>query len=416
VEKYKQKRYIIFAACFITHLCIGVMHMWSVYQQHAVDFYGWASSQVSYTYSIMVGSFVIGGFIGGKIQDRVGPRRMVFTGALFVGLGYFMASVLRPSNPYFMLYLLFAFPVGFGIGSIYSPLISCVQKWFPDKKGFATGFTVCAFGLSIVVFSPIAEHFLNTYTFPATMRIMGSIILVVSIFTSFFLKVPPEGYNDLFSGIRKTEAPLQKQYTTTQMVRTKAFWLIMTVGLLGAPVYFIINPTLRVMAEHRGLTPGLALSAVMIMGMFSTLGRFVTPTISDRTGRIPMLVLIAVSGLAASCLLIFANGPLFLLAVCITGFSFGSMPPIHSSSMSDLFGTEHSGGNYGLFMLISGLPSMVYPAIVNALLAAMPEQRAYVMAFIGAIAVYIVEGVVVLFLPEPVKVASGEITVQKQST
>lgn len=414
MQKLSVRRYVIFGGAFIVFLCTGTLHMWSIFQRSAMGHYGWDAAKISYTYSILIVSYVVGTFIGGKIQDKIGPRFTIMLGGLLIILGYFFSPVVSPGWSHLMLYLMFAVPVGLGTGGAYTSLLACVQKWFPDKKGFATGFTVCGFGLSLVVFSPLAEWFLGLYSFTSTMRIFGVFIGAVCLLAAQLMKNPPEGYNDRFPDLQKPGILPQRQYKTGAMIRTRAFYIAIAFVVLNAPLYFAVNPTLRTYAEARGLTPQLALTAVMCVGAFSTLGRFAIPTLSDKTGRRPMLFVITASGLAGSALMLVPNSYVFLASVCVMGFSFGAMPPMHSATVSDLFGIENAGSNFGFFNMLSGISILSYPAIVNALTARFPLERAFSTAFIGCIVIYCVQAVFILFLPEPKRVASGEITLQQE--
>lgn len=382
--------------------------MWSIFQKSAVGYYGWSASQISYTYPILIVSYTVGTFIGGKMQDKIGPRLTITAGGVLITFGYILSTVVSSQWSHFMLYLMYAIPVGFGVGCTYISLLACVQKWFPDKKGFASGFTICGFGLSLVVFSPVAEWLLGKLSFPSTMLIFGTFIGAVCVIIAQVAKNPPEGYNNLFPNLQKPGILPQRQFPTGSMFKSKIFFTVFVLIVLNSPLYFTVNPTLRTYAETRGLTPQLALVAVMCVGAFSTLGRFAIPTLSDKVGRRPMFIFISAAGITAALLMFVPNGYVFLISVCIMGLAFGGMPPMQSATVTDLFGIDNAGSNFGFFNTLSGISILSYPAIINAMVARMPQERAFAIAFGYSIILYCIQAVFAFILPEPKRVASGE--------
>ena len=144
----------------IIQLCIGIIYIWSIFQPAVMEYYSWSADNASVTFSIMLATFVLGIVVGGRLNDKKGPRLVVFLGGLMFCAGIFLSSLVPQDMPW-LIYLFYGGMAGFGVGAAYTSTISCAQKWFMDKKGFATGVIVCTFGASTVVFTPIVNTLLK---------------------------------------------------------------------------------------------------------------------------------------------------------------------------------------------------------------------------------------------------------------
>ena len=140
--------------CLVVQLCVGIIYVWSVFKQPAIDFFGWEAGSVNLVASFMLFSFCLGNLLGGMLQDRLGPKPVCIIGVCMFGGGVFLSSLLPATAPIILFYLTYCLLAGMGTGFAYGPILSCIQKWFPHKRGFAAGLGASAFGLSTVVFSP----------------------------------------------------------------------------------------------------------------------------------------------------------------------------------------------------------------------------------------------------------------------
>ena len=107
----------------IIQLCIGIIYIWSIFQPAVMEFYSWTSGDASVTFSIMLATFVLGIVIGGRINDKKGPRPVVFLGGLMFVLGIFLSSIVPKDIPQ-LIYVFYGGMAGFGVGAAYTSTIS----------------------------------------------------------------------------------------------------------------------------------------------------------------------------------------------------------------------------------------------------------------------------------------------------
>ena len=353
-------RYIVLIAGMVVQLCAGTLYMWSVYKGPVADHLNWTSSASGLTSSFMLVAFVAGILIGGRLMDIVGPRTMCIAGSLTMSLGI-LISAFVPSDYPQLIYLTYGIIGGFGVGTVYTCTVSPIQKWFFDRKGFATGLMVGAFGFSLVIFTPLATSLLSSIGVPSTFEVFGVAFLVICVLASLVLGNPPEGYV-------KSKAPAavgRKQYTTNEMLRTRTYYLITFSLFFILSAYFVLNPLFKSLGIERGLTEDLAVMAIMITGVCSALGRVAITWISDNIGRMPSLLLIFVFTLIGVVLVIFADNYLYIVCLALIAFGFGGAAGIYATLTADNFGTKNMGSNYGYVMLGFGASALIFPLLAT---------------------------------------------------
>ena len=376
-----KNRYMVLIAGIIIQFCAGTIYMWSVFKDPVAQFLNWDSASSSLTSSFMLVAFVGGILIGGRLMDKIGPKKMCLIGSLMMALGILASSLITPNYPY-LIYLTYGIIGGFGVGTVYTCTVSPIQKWFFDKRGFATGMMVGAFGFSLVLFAPLARYLLSNIGVASTFLVFGGAFFIICTAASFFISNPADGYV-----IPKAPSAInQKQYTTKEMLKTRAFYLITLSLFLILPAYFILNPQFVSLGQERGLTEALAITGVMITGICNASGRLTISWISDHIGRMSALLLTVGFTMAGIVLVIFAQNILFLVCLALIAFGFGGAAGIYATVTSDHFGTKNMGSNYGFVMLGFGASALIFPLLSTRLAAGGDYTMSFVVCAVTAIA------------------------------
>lgn len=371
-----KKRYAILMAGMVIQLCAGVIYMWAVFKAPVAEYLGRSPTDIALVSSIMLSAFVIGMLIGGTSQDKFGPKVVAVIGSAIMSVGILATSFVTSASAD-LIFLTYGIVGGLGVGIVYLCTIVCVQKWFPDRRGFATGAMVGAFGFSLVIFAPITKDLLVDVGVPGTFMTLGIAFMVICIGASLFISDPPKGY--IVSGAIAKKNTDQKQYTPKEMVRTRSFYLISGSLFFILPAYFILNPNLVTLAVERGFS-GYAELGVMITGVFSATGRLSITWLSDRTGRTPALFLITIMTAIGIITLTFATGFLFLVCVAMISLAFGGASGTYAAVTADHFGTRNMGANYGIVTLGFGASALIFPFLSNLISAPGEFTNAFILS------------------------------------
>jgi len=355
-----KNRYLILAMGMVIQLCAGIIYMWSVFKGPVSQHLSWEESSAAITSSIMLSTFVLGIIIGGRIQDKYSPSPVALAGGVLLGLGMVLSSFVPQSSPW-LIYVFYGIIGGFGVGCVYTTTVSVVQKWFPDKRGFATGMMVGAFGFSLVLFAPLTKKLLTDWGVPRTFLFFGILFIVICSLCSLFLNNPEVKQQ---SG---TPASTRKQYTTGEMLKTKEFYFLAFSMFFLLPAYFILNPLFISLGVERGLSESMATFGVMLTGIASASGRLLISWFSDFVGRKAGIATISLITLIAALVMIFAQGVLFLVCIAAIAFSFGGSASVYAATTADLFGTKHMGLNYGCVMIAFGSSALIFQLLSTVL-------------------------------------------------
>ena len=351
-----KNRYMILLAGMAIQFCAGTLYMWSVYNADVAAYLLWDKTNTGFTVPFMLTFFVVGIIIGGRIMDKIGPRMVCVVGSIIMSVGILISSQVT-SDCRELIWLTYGIIGGTGVGIVYTCTVSPIQKWFFDKKGFATGMMVMAFGLSMALFTPVAWVLLAAVGVPSTFMIFGVAFMIICIPASLLIINPPPGFV-----IPKTSvAATQKQYTPKEMLRTKAFYLLFFFGFFITSAFFVLNPQLVSFGMERGLTKETATMVLIVMGISSACGRLAITWTADIKGRVVAMLAIFTLTLLGVLLLIPAQGLVYFVCIAMIAFAYGGVAGLYAIMTSDNFGTKFMGSNYGIVLIGFGLsaPSFV---------------------------------------------------------
>ena len=355
--------------CLLVQLCVGILYLWSVFKQSAIGHFGWSDGPVNLVASFMLFAFCLGSLVGGILQDRIGPKPVCITGVSLFGGGILASSFLPAGAPILLFYLTYCLIAGMGTGFAYGSVLSCMQKWFPHKRGFATGLAASAFGFSTVVFSPVISGLLGTMSLPATLRTLSIIFLVVGLGACSLISLPDKAYLD---GLNLPAAAVSnvRSMKLGEAIRTLPFWLLFLGAFLYNGTWNMLTPLIKGLGMERGLSESVAVLCVSLTGITNAAGRLVMASLSDKLGRITTLLTLCFMTLAGAILLISVGGNTYLAVVLLTAFAFGGQAAISPATSTDFFGPKYSATNYGVIMLSLGFSSVLFNTISNALYSA----------------------------------------------
>ena len=343
----------------LLQLFLGIIYVWSVFVRPVSEFFEWEIDSVKLTSSFMLCCFVLGILIGGKLQVKTGTQKIVLTGGLLMAIGM-LATSFVPLKAAWLIYITYGIVGGFGVGMAYNAIISCAQKWFPKKRGLATGISVSMFGFSTVIFAPLIETLVKSIGLLNTFRLLAGIFFVFVIALFSFIKLPDETAASATASVGDT-----KQYTTSEMLKTKQFYFIMFSMMFCTAAYFILNPSFKTLAAERDLTDSIATLLVMITGIANTLGRLVVPVVSDKIGREYATLSILLITAGATAILSFISGIGFIVMVALVAFCYGGSSGIYPLLTGKYFGVKNIGSNYGAVMVGFALSALLFPMVVN---------------------------------------------------
>lgn len=386
ISSLTKKRWLILAASCLINLCIGSMYAWSSLSAPMAAELNQNLSSVFATANAV--SFITM-IIGGLLNDKYGPRWVMFAGGVMFGVGMF-ASGLAQNVAH--LILSYGLCVGWGMSLVYGCTISNTIKFFPDKRGMVGGMTTASYGISSVIFAPLADWICSFVGARMTFMILGGVFLVVICIGSFLMEKCPAGF--IPAGFTPPTPAAGKKIvdkTPTEMLKTPVFYIMLIMLTCGGTFGLMIISGAKGLAL--GMTTASASNAtlfVSVLCLFNTAGRLVAGTLSDKLGRINTLtfaLVIALIGLA-TLYICAATGSILLFAIglMLIGICFGTFMGVFPGFCTDQFGTKNNTVNYGIMWIGFSAAGIVGPSVLTAVHAATGSyQGAFVIAFAMAI-------------------------------
>ncbi|GAB3231482.1 OFA family MFS transporter [Hymenobacter seoulensis] len=392
-------RWLVPPAALAIHLAIGQAYAFSVFKKplgalisgnpDAPAPTDWTPAQLGVIFSIAIVLLGLSAAVFGKWLERVGPRKAMMASALCFSGGFFIASLGVHLHNLWLVYFGYGFVGGIGLGIGYISPVSTLIKWFPDRKGVATGMAIMGFGGGAMIGSPLSvalmDHFKDTAPLGVapTFIAMGVIYLIFMQFGVWSIRVPaddwkPEGY---VAPTEHSALITSGNVTADNAIKTPQFWLLWVVLLTnvtaGIGVLETASPLIQesfsdnVMGAGRGVTAAAAAGFVGLLSLFNLLGRFFWSSASDKLGRkvtyaiyfgLGILLYALVPTLGAS-----ASLALFVVVSCVILSMYGGGFATIPAYLSDLFGKVQVGAIHGRLLTAWSTAGVLGPLIVNFL-------------------------------------------------
>lgn len=385
-----KNRWLIALSGVAVHLSIGSAYAWSIYKTPIADLTGWSDSQISLTFSIAIFFLGTSAAFMGKFVEKFGPRMTGTVASVLFGGGIALTGVAVNVESLPLLYLSYGVIAGIGLGTGYVTPVSTMIRWFPDRRGLATGMAIMGFGFASLITGPIAQKLMSSVGVPKTFYILGAAYFLVMILASQYLEKPPvgwvpEGYED--NGDESNEKVIQadfSQLTANEAIKTRRFWILWLMLFINITSGIALVSAASPMAQEvTGMTAAVAATMVGVMGLFNGGGRFAWATISDYLGRPNVFTAVFVIDIIALTSLYFTKSPvLFTVLICIIMTCYGAGFSVIPAYIGDVFGTKELGAIHGYILTAWAAAGMVGPILLSTIHNATGKYSSTLLVFI----------------------------------
>ncbi|MCC5810488.1 MAG: MFS transporter [Ectothiorhodospiraceae bacterium] len=344
--------WVVVGGAFLTmFLGFGIVYSFAAFIAALEAEFGASRTAVSLVYAVASALYFSLGALSGVVADRVGPRSMTGGGLLVIALGLFLAST---GDSLLLVGAAFALATGLGVGMGYVPSIGAVQHWFIRKRGMASGLAVSGIGVGMLLMPPLAAGLIALFDWRVAMVCLGALALLGALAATLMVEsspqrrgLAPDG-DPLPRGGPSGSAAVLPGVPWAEAVRTRPFRLLYLSSFLVALGLFIPFVHLIPYARDQGLSQGVAVLLLSLIGVGSTAGRFVLGAFADRIGRRRALIAM-LAGLAVMMLvwaISTAFWPLAVFAV-LYGMFYGGFVALIPALTMDYFGARSVSGLIG---------------------------------------------------------------------
>lgn len=345
----KNNRWLIVLGSVIVQLGLGTIYTWSLFNQPIVNKFGWDLNKVALTFSITSFALSFSTLASGKLQEKLGIRKLISLCGITLGIGLILTSTAS-SLP--ILYITAGVIVGASDGIGYMTTLSNCIKWFPDKKGLISGISVGAYGCGSLLFKYINGGFIASKGVSGAFLIWGVLAMILVFSGAQLLK-------DAVS--QNTSSSKDADFTVKEMLKTKeAYLLFISLFTVCMSGLYLIGIVKDIGVKLVGIDASTAANAVALVAIFNTLGRIVLGSLSDKIERTKLISASLLVTTAATFVLSFGhlNFTVFFVCVSAIAFCFGGNITVFPPVVGEFFGLRNQTKNYGIIYQGFGLGAL----------------------------------------------------------
>jgi oxalate/formate antiporter len=340
-------------------------YVWTLFTGPLNQKLGTTLAELQWTFSLLIILQTWCSPMQAYLVDRFGPRTLISIGALMSGGGWVLSSYV--SNIW-TLYFTYGVICGFGTGIIYVGIIGLMVRWFPDRRGLATGLAAAGYGFGAFFTSFPIDSMIKSSGYEHTLVVWGIIQGIIGIVAAQWLRVPPTGWvPEGYTPATATTIQSKRSYTPQEMLKNPVFWLLFFMMSLMSTSGLMVTSNVGPFAKE------FKVADAMVLGMAAlplslTLSRVTNGLtrpffgwVSDRIGReMTMFIAFALEAVAILVLFAFIDRPaLFVVLTGLVFFGWGEIFSLFPSTLTDTFGPKYAATNYGFLYIAQGVGSIL---------------------------------------------------------
>ena len=356
--------YIVVMAIFITMVFFfGTYFAFGVFFIPVKTSFGWTNAMTAWAFSL---SILVQGIVGiamGGLTDKFGPRVIMTSSAIILGIGYWLMSMV---GSLWQLYLYYGVIIGIGMSSGYVTLLSTVARWFNIRRNLMTGIVLIGMSIGTLIAPPVSERLISVYDWQTSYIITAVAVFVVVVIAAQFMKRDPSAVGQVPDG-----QPFQsevatdlnsKGFTLREAATHRQFWLFIGAEFCFGFVLFSILVNIAPHASSLGFSPARASLVLAALGGSGILGRIILGNAADRYGNKKVFILGFILLAAALFWLAPAQQEWMLYVFsAVFGFAYAGVETSESPMTAWLFGLKSHGMVFGTISLFFTIGAAVGP-------------------------------------------------------
>ncbi|HEX3538094.1 MAG TPA: oxalate/formate MFS antiporter [Stellaceae bacterium] len=335
-------------------------YVWTLFTKSFQDNLGATLPAIQITFSLLIVLQTWLSPLQGYLVDKFGPRLLIAIGCLLSGAGWVLSAGATSLTGLYLTYGLFC---GVGTGIVYVGIVGLMVRWFPDRRGLATGVVAAGYGFGAIATTFPIDSMLRTAGYQHTLVVFGIVLGVIGAAAALAMRMPSAG--DVLPPAPITAGT--KDAEPRSMLRTPVFWLLfgmMTMMSTGG---------LMIISQFASFSRDFGVANVMVFGLAAlplalTVDRITNGLtrpffgwLSDQIGREnTMAVAFLMEAAAVAIMVAFRNDALvFVPLSAVVFFGWGEIFSLFPSTLTDTFGTKYATTNYGFLYMAQGVGSVL---------------------------------------------------------
>jgi MFS transporter, OFA family, oxalate/formate antiporter len=340
-------------------------YVWTLFTGPLNQKLGTTLAELQWTFSLLIILQTWCSPLQAYLVDKFGPRLLISAGALLTGGGWVLSAFV---DNIWALYLTYGIISGFGTGIIYVGIIGLMVRWFPDRRGLATGLAAAGYGFGAIFTSFPIDSMIKSAGYAQTLLVWGIIQGAIGILAAQGLRTPPEGWQPAgYMPATASTMQSKRSFTPAEMLRSPTFWLLFLMMSMmstsGLMVVSNVGPFAKEYSVADTLVLGMAALplSLTLSRLTNGLTRPFFGWVSDHIGReTTMAVAFSLECAAILVLFAFIDRPaLFVVLTGLVFFGWGEIFSLFPATLTDTFGPKYAATNYGFLYIAQGVGSIL---------------------------------------------------------
>ena len=385
-------RWILVLLGFIINLCLGSVYAYSIFGKQLAKEWGFGPDPVTkiqaagnifkqqLPFGVFLLFFAILFLFSGQLLEKLGPKKQGVIGGIIVALGWILSAIVAKWGHHNVALFVLTYGViaGSGVGICYIIPIQAATRWFPDKKGLATGLAVAGFGGSPFISTYLGQKLINMngHVFDALLY-LGIAFLIVILACVIFMTFPEAGWKPAgwTPKAKPSVATSAVNFNRKDIVKTRTFWALFAcftigslAGLMAIGIYGNVYGMKMIALTVSTAALSTAVIVQFILAPFNAGGRPLLGFVTDKLGPKWAAMITFVLILGAAIMMITMRGSttsteahkvLYFVAFSLFYLGLGGWLAIAPTATAQYFGPKFSGRNYGLLFLAYGVGGII---------------------------------------------------------
>jgi MFS family permease len=352
-------RWLFVVIGLVMNVCLGAVYAYSIFLGPVKKAFNVSASMANLPFMVFLSFFAILMFFGGRIMEKLGPRKLIIIGSIIVGLGWMLSS-FAPNI--WMLTLTYGVIAGSGVGLVYGCPVATAARWFPDKKGLAVGLMLAGFGGSALITGKIASLMIPAVGLQSTFLYFGIVFGIVLVILGLPFRFPvagwkPAGWTPAAGSVAATD------FMPSDMIKTPTYWGLFFCFMIGSIAGLMaIGISKPVGSEIIKISGETAATLVGVFACFNAIGRPLFGFITDKlTARYATMINLAIILLVSILMIKAGEGDTNLYVISFVGFwlCLGGWLAIAPAATATFFGMKNYARNYGVVFFAYGLGAII---------------------------------------------------------
>jgi len=388
-------RWVRLWAAIIAMIMIGnLQYAWTLFTQPMMKATGWKLSEIQWGFALFIAIGTWAMPFSAAFIDKLGPRLFMCVSGVLCAIGWGSLGQATTLTSFYSLYSI----AGIGVACVYGCGVSIAVKWFPDKRGIASGLITAGYGMGAALFNPIFSYCIKNYGYQTTFLWSGISHGALIALAGLALINPPADYKVVAAAVKAKVRRHDLDFNFREMLATPQFYFLflamLSVGIGGLMVTAQVSPV----AKNFKISEAALTLTLILTPLANGSSRIVWGWVSDHLGRewtmftaftLQSVFLVGATTLGRT------SDTLFITLMVLVFLTWGELYVLFPAVLADLYGAKNSALNYSFLYSAKGFASLIGSGFAATLFE---KTGTWNYAFFGSAALAMLSALMALYV------------------